>query len=328
MPAAEHFEVRRDTEDFYGQSYWLDYQKARDFPDIRERARADLSERCVYWLRRLLEVVGPPGRALEIGCGHGGFVRLLTELGFDAVGTELSPWVVDFARRTFGVTVLRGALEELDLASGFRCIAAFDVIEHVRDPAGFGRRCGELLADDGVLLLQTPWYRGEGPDWSMFQENEHVFLFTDASMRRVLESAGFRDVAITPSLFPYDMWVTASRTRLGPRELGQGIPTAFRAVLGLAASLDDTRRSLDDTRRSLDDTCRSLDDTRRSLAEADADRAARLRQVEELTALLKESEADRAARLEVIHALERRLAEIESTLTWRVYRAVRPRGGR
>src|SRR2546426_3601488 len=95
-PAPEHFEVSDDEGDFYGRRYWTDYSRARNLPDIRERARSDLSERCLFWLERLLEVVQPPGRALEIGCGHGAFVRLMRELGVDAMGTELSGWVVEF----------------------------------------------------------------------------------------------------------------------------------------------------------------------------------------------------------------------------------------
>jgi cyclopropane fatty-acyl-phospholipid synthase-like methyltransferase len=63
----------------------------------------------------VLRVVQPPGRALEIGCGHGGFVRLLRELGFDAMGTELSPWGVDLARHTSDVPVMQGPREKLSL---------------------------------------------------------------------------------------------------------------------------------------------------------------------------------------------------------------------
>ena len=205
-----HFEVADDDRDFYGRAYWTEYADVRGFPAIAERARSDLSERCVFWLERLIEVTHPPGRALEIGCGHGGFVRLLQELGFEAMGTELSPWVVDFAKRTFGVPVLPGRLEELALQPGFKCIAAFDVLEHLKDPLDTARRCADLLAPDGVLLLQTPCYRGEGPEWSMFQEDEHVHLFTEESVRLLLDRAGFKDMRVERSLFPYDMWVAAT----------------------------------------------------------------------------------------------------------------------
>ena len=156
------------------------------------------------------------------------------------MGTELSPWVVDFAKRTFGVPVLLGRLEELALQPGFKCIAAFDVLEHLKDPLDTVRRCADLLAPDGVLLLQTPCYRGEGPEWSMFQEDEHVHLFTEESIRLLLDRAGFKDMRVERSLFPYDMWVAATprlasrservgrrRGRLAPARGGSRPPRHF-----------------------------------------------------------------------------------------------------
>lgn len=320
-PGPGHFDVADDEHDFYGKTYWTEYSRVRKLPDIGERARSDLSERCLFWMERLLEVTRPPGRFLEIGCGHGGFVRLMRELGFDAVGTELSGWVVEFARQTFDVPVLRGRLETLDLAPGFKCIAAFDVLEHLSDPLETVRRCADLLAPEGVLLLQTPWYRGEGPDWSMFQEDEHIYLFTQESVRLLLARTGFREVFVQSSLFPYDMWVVATRGRLQIRAAGEvdavgdwRLPAVFRALLALAGQVRGLREDL---------------------AAADADRAARLEVIQgqgrqlgeveaernnlraEVTALREHREvieADRAARLEVIQEQGRRLGKLEARL--------------
>jgi len=339
-PGPRHFDVIDDARDFYGKSYWTEYSMARSFPAIGERARADLSERCLFWLERLLEVVRPPGRALEIGCGHGGFVRLMRELGFDAMGTELSPWVVDFARRTFDVPVRQGRLETLALEPGFVCIAAFDVLEHLEDPLDTARRCARLLAPDGVLVLQMPWYRGEGPDWSMLQEDEHIHLFTEESIRLLLGRAGFGEVRVEPSLFPYDMWVAAAPGRLRVREAdaaretdGWRLPTAFRALLDLAARVREIEADRADRLAQVEELTEWLreaeaarraeaEEMGRLLREADADRAARLDQIHKLTGWLGESEADRAARLVVIHALEARLKEIEGTWGWRLYSAI------
>src|SRR5262245_25536100 len=271
-PAPEHFEVSDDEHDFYGRRYWIDYSRARNLPDIRARARSDLSERCVFWLERLLEATRPPGRALEVGCGHGAFVRLMRELGFDATGTELSAWVVEFARRTFGVPVLRGRLETLELTPGFKCVAAFDVLEHVADPLAMVQRCRELLAPDGVLLLQTPWYRGEGPDWCMFQADEHIHLFTEGSIRQLLERAGFKALDVRPSLFPYDMWVVASRGKVRRRLNEERLPAAFRSVLDLSCQISKVRGDL---------------------AVAETDRTARLGQIRELTGAVLKLEAVR-----------------------------------
>src|SRR5205823_1085434 len=111
---------------------------------------------------------------------------------------------------------------------------------------GMVRRCAELLRPDGVLLLQTPCYRGEGPDWSMFQEDEHVHLFTDASIRLLLARAGFREVRVEPAFFPYDMWVVAtpgrlhSRPPVGEADDGWRLPAAFRSLLDVSRWATET----------------------------------------------------------------------------------------
>jgi SAM-dependent methyltransferase len=287
---------------------------ARGLPDIRDRARADLSERCLFWLERLLEVTRPPGRVLEIGCGHGAFVRLLQELGFDATGTELSGWVADFAKQTFGVPVLRGSLETLALDPGFTCIAAFDVLEHLSDPSGVVRRCGDLLAPDGVLVLQTPWYRGEGADWSMLQEEEHIHLFTEESIRLLLTRAGFQQVLVRPSLFPYDMWVVATRGQLQVPATSASwrMPAAFMALLDLSHVASNLRDEL--AAADADRTARlaQVNEVTQLLRESEADRAARLAQTVEATELLQKSDADRAARLAQVQELTRLLQESEA----------------
>ena len=248
-PAPAHFDVADDEHDFYGRRYWTEYSKARGLPDIGERARSDLSERCCFWLERLLEVTGRPGAPSRSAAVTAASFGSCSELGFDATGTELSGWVVDFAQRTFDVPVLLGRLEMLRSRSPASRASPRSTCSSISDdPLETVRRCAELLAPDGVLLLQTPCYRGEGPDWSMFQEDEHIHLFTEESDRRLLLGrAGFGDVRVEPSLFPYDMWVVASRDALpaGAREPRGAVAGQWRmpaAFQGAARSLTAASR--------------------------------------------------------------------------------------
>src|ERR1700677_2304366 len=79
------------TAELYNDDYWTKRQtEHHGLPDIRKRARLDLPE----------------------GCAHGGYVALLGWAGYDAVGTEISPSVVRFAKETFAVNVLAGFVEK------------------------------------------------------------------------------------------------------------------------------------------------------------------------------------------------------------------------
>jgi 2-polyprenyl-3-methyl-5-hydroxy-6-metoxy-1,4-benzoquinol methylase len=267
MPTAEDLQVTPDDGGLYGQEYWLSHQEdSYDQPNIHERARLDLGERCAYWLQTLLKYKLPPGRALEIGSAHGGLVALMKGVGFEATGLEMSRWVVDFARGTFDIPMLHGRLEDQALpARSLDVIALMDVLEHLRDPLETLRRCVGLLAPGGVLLVQTPRYpdggktaeelsrEGDAFVSAQLKEREHLFLFTTDSVRVLLERAGCPHVEFIPALFPYDMFFVAGPQPIRPVPAGAADDLLARspstrllqAVLDAAArgrEIEDDRR--------------------------------------------------------------------------------------
>ncbi len=80
--------VRDDETDFYGKKYWLEHQQVDfGYADIYTRARNDLTERNLHWLKTLLKYCLPSAKVLELGCSHGSFVALLRQAGYDAAGS-------------------------------------------------------------------------------------------------------------------------------------------------------------------------------------------------------------------------------------------------
>ncbi len=159
FPDPQTLLVSDDEHDLYGRNYYETLVEKFDYPALEDRAVLDLPERCLYWLRALLQYKAPPGKVLELGSAHGGFVALLRWIGFDATGLELSPWLVDFARKTFDVPMLEGPVEEQNIAARtVDAIALMDVLEHLSDPKRTMAHCLSLIRDDGVLMIQTPHY--------------------------------------------------------------------------------------------------------------------------------------------------------------------------
>lgn len=277
--------VVNDETDYYGRHYWFAHQE-RDYghSNLVTRARQDLPERCLHWLRALLQYRLPPGRSLELGCAHGGFVALLHLAGFQASGLELSPWVVEFARRTFDVSVYGGPIEDQPIEPrSLDVIAAMDVLEHLTNPVAILDRCASLLVDDGLLLFQTPRYvegtseqelrRTDDPFLAQLKSDEHIYLFSQTSLHRLLGERGFRHVAFLPAIFAhYDMFVVASREPLVERTQEERNAELSASPGGrIVCALLDKDDELSTVRQDL----------HQRLAASEADRAARLEVIEE-----------------------------------------------
>ena len=290
--STEELQVSNDETDFYGKRYWLDHQNEDlGFPDIFKRARNDLTERNLHWLKALLKYRLPPCKVLELGCTHGSFVALLRQAGYDAAGVEMSPWVVEFAQKTFGVPVSVGPIETLQIAPGsLDVIALMDVLEHLPDPVATMAHCLELLKPDGILIIQTPQFKEgmnynslietNGPFLNQLKADEHLYLFTERSVARLFQNLGAENIQFEPAIFGhYDMFFAVSRA-----QLQASTPEQVDCIL---LDKPDGRLVL----ALLDIYSRETS----ALAQSQADKL-------HLATQLQASEADRAARLTVIEA--------------------------
>ena len=260
--------VKDDHADLYGRDYWFSHQtQDLQCPDIVSRSRSDLAERCVHWLRSLLQFKLPPAKVLEIGCAHGGFVAMLRQAGYDAQGLELSPSIVKLAQKTFDVPVLTGPIEDQKIAAGsLDAIVMMDVMEHLPQPLATLGRCVDLLKPDGVLLVQTPAYperkkltqlRAIGHKFpQMLDLNEHLYLFSRTSAALLLERVDAAFIEFIPAIFDfYDMSFVASRSPLAQTTAkdrsGALCSTISGRFMQAMLDLDDRRLNLLDRYRQL-----------------------------------------------------------------------------
>jgi SAM-dependent methyltransferase len=312
-----------DERDFYGREYWYSGQaRTPGLTSIEDRARTDLVDRTPHWLRTFLKYKLPPARVLELGSSHGGFVALLRWAGFEARGLELSRSIVDLARDMFDAPTLIGPLEDQSLEGGsLDGVVLMDVLEHLPDPAGTLQEAARLLKPDGILVIQTPEYpeqpyealeRESGRFLEMLKPDEHLFLFSRASLATLFGRIGFAHHTFEPAVFGhYDMFAVASR---GPMS---------------THSAEDVVRALATSPKSrLVQAYLDLAEERDRMAQRHAALVPLEADVEHLKNQVLTSEDDRARRLEVIErqglelerldnarmAAERRNAELESAL--------------
>jgi SAM-dependent methyltransferase len=113
----------------------------------------------------LVRATGNP-RAADVGCGPGHLTVMLHDLGLDAFGLDLSPGMVDHARRAHPALRFQEALMEcLPVEDG----ALGGVLAHYSmihtPPAGLPRLLAEqarVLAPGGLLLVS--FYATDGPE--------------------------------------------------------------------------------------------------------------------------------------------------------------------
>ncbi|MFQ5897598.1 MAG: class I SAM-dependent methyltransferase [Candidatus Methylomirabilia bacterium] len=163
-------------------------------PIYRQRART---------FRRLTGLVS--GRLLEVGCGSGLFLRHLAAAGYEVEGVDTSEPDVDYARGRLGLPVHLGELRDLPAPDGsYDAVLLFSVLEHVPHPLGTVRETFRMLKPKGWIVLAVPvidsWQaKLLGRWWGQVTEApRHLMIPSSAGVRRLLRTAGFRDVRSAP----------------------------------------------------------------------------------------------------------------------------------
>lgn len=143
-------------------------------------------------------------RALEIGCGLGNFLLEARDAGLDIYGIDVSANAVTIANEILGENRARAVPpEELDIDEESQDIVVLaDVIEHVRNPAQYMGKINRLIKPGGSVFIATPSLdsvsaRLMGRYWVDYK-TEHLFYFNKKTITRLLEQAGFTNIAISP----------------------------------------------------------------------------------------------------------------------------------
>jgi len=196
---------RSRLHDMYQEEYWRS-DRARDFGYSQYLDEKELYLR-TYGLRSRLvdEHVPRPGRVLDVGCAAGFFLKVMADKGWRTTGVEISQPMVSYAREELGLPDVRvGDLLSVDLEPGsFDVITLWDVIEHLERPDRHLARAVELLADDGILVIETQdvgsrFARALGRKWHHYKHEEHLHHFHRDSLQRLLAGAGAEVVENTP----------------------------------------------------------------------------------------------------------------------------------
>jgi SAM-dependent methyltransferase len=97
---------------------------------------------------------------LDAACGVGYGTAVLAEAATRAVGADVDPAAISYAREHYtraNTEFVVADLLEPPFANGsFDVVASFETIEHLREPETFVAHVARLLRDGGVFVVSTP----------------------------------------------------------------------------------------------------------------------------------------------------------------------------
>src|SRR5262245_11096160 len=133
------------------------------------------------------------GHLLDVGPNVGTALALAAARGWSARGVEINQEAARYCRERLGLDVVAGTLEAAELPDEhFDLVLMFDVIEHLLDPLASLSRVRRLLRREGMVMVSTPDIARLSARVLQVKPEEHLFYFTPATMRTLLERAGFR----------------------------------------------------------------------------------------------------------------------------------------
>ncbi|MBI4025523.1 MAG: class I SAM-dependent methyltransferase [Verrucomicrobia bacterium] len=141
-----------------------------------------------------------PGRALDIGCGEGLFLKSMKKLGWNVDGCEIGERAAARAAECLSQPIHCGEFETMPLPEKpWDVVMLWHVLEHVAEPARLLENIMRVLSRDGLLAVAIPnaasWQaRIFGPHWFHLDPPRHLFSMGDAHFSRLAAKSGWEVV--------------------------------------------------------------------------------------------------------------------------------------
>ncbi|HKF08976.1 MAG TPA: class I SAM-dependent methyltransferase [Xanthobacteraceae bacterium] len=185
------------------------------------------------------------GKLLELGCAYGFFLNAAARY-FDVAGIELAQEAAAHGRHA-GLNVLQGTADAANLQriGKVDVIVLFDVIEHLPQPRETLALCRDHLNGGGIIVITTgdfgsPAARLTGARWRLMTPPQHLWFFTQPSMRRLSSALGLSLEHLDHpwKIVPASLIAFQLRRMLGL--VGERVTTASR--IGVPVNLFDAMR--------------------------------------------------------------------------------------
>lgn len=177
------------------------------------------------------------GTILDLGSGTGAFAGEMKNSGWQVTALEPDADARKVAMDSFGVS-LQDTSEFYNLAPDqFDAITMWHVLEHVHDLQGYMAKLKSVLKEKGRLIIAVPNYTSGdaaayGEYWAAYDVPRHLYHFSPASMKGLVEKHGMKLLACKP------MWYDSFYVSLLSSKYKNGKPGLIGAFMnGLRSNL-------------------------------------------------------------------------------------------
>lgn len=201
------------------------------------------------WLEQHVPKAQGEQHALEIGCYPGRYLSVIGKLGYVVHGIDLTPAVERMKPALDTMGLRTGEFSHADFLKHdakrrYDLVCSFGFIEHFHDWQGMVKRHGELVAPGGLLVLETPNFRGwlqrflhRALDATNLRRH-HLGAMQPEAWARILRAQGF-EVLTQGHMGQFDFWSDSPPPnffqRLLLRALNKATPWLRRRTPGSAA---------------------------------------------------------------------------------------------
>ena len=164
--------------------YFLDWFKAWNFIRV-----SGLLSKAKSTKRHLLRVI-------DIGAGDGKFLFFVKKFGFSPQGTTASSISQQAAKSKYEISLnLSKDIPEDFQKNKIDAITYWHVFEHLEQPESHVKVWSEILADDGIVMIEVPNIDGLGsrlcyPTWLGSDDKHHINHMSSAAIDEMLGRHG------------------------------------------------------------------------------------------------------------------------------------------
>lgn len=150
---------------------------------------------------RVYHLLEPDSRVLEVGCGAGELLSLISPHVTRCVGVEMNSSFAEFIRSNLSIEAYAEDVNRLSLEGDFDLIICIATLDHLPNPLETLNTMKRLLAPSGKLYIEVP-NLDEAlnrflPDGNseryreFFWHRAHLFYFDRDTIQSLLKKAGF-----------------------------------------------------------------------------------------------------------------------------------------